>query len=237
MPEIDSEMFELLTLVLLVVVAFIGLAVFGAVGKLRRSTEDALAGLSPHDEAEPTSLEGDPGPESEEKTTPPVAAEPATEASPAAEPERAAGPEVVAVPSSTGAATSSASEVTPAGENGSSGSRTEQMPAQAQPAAEPVAQDDPQDQPFERDGRWWFRRGDELLVHDEQSEQWVSAPQPAAITTQPSRLNAVGGAGDLPAPGAGVEAVEVDSFWKCPSCDALNGSTAGTCRMCFTARP
>ncbi|HYP22470.1 MAG TPA: hypothetical protein VEV43_02755, partial [Actinomycetota bacterium] len=27
------------------------------------------------------------------------------------------------------------------------------------------AEDDPQEQPFERDGRWWFRRGDELLVY------------------------------------------------------------------------
>jgi cytoskeletal protein RodZ len=236
MPEIDSDMFELLTLVLLVVVAFIGLAVFGAVGKLRRSIEHAVAGLSPHDEAEPTSREGDPGPEGEEQTTPPAASEPGTEASPAAGPERAAGPEVVAVPSSTGAATSSASEVAPAGENGSSGSRTEQMPAQAQPAAEPVAQDDPQDQPFERDGRWWFRRGDELLVHDEQSEQWVSAPQPAAATTQPSGLSAVGETHDRHVP-VTEEAAESESFWKCPSCDALNGSTAGTCRMCFTARP
>ncbi len=27
------------------------------------------------------------------------------------------------------------------------------------------------------------------------------------------------------------------SFWKCPSCGVVNGSTAMTCRMCFTARP
>ena len=28
-----------------------------------------------------------------------------------------------------------------------------------------------------------------------------------------------------------------DSFWKCPACGAVNGSTAATCRMCFTPRP
>ena len=27
------------------------------------------------------------------------------------------------------------------------------------------------------------------------------------------------------------------SFWKCPSCGAVNGSTATTCRMCFSERP
>ena len=25
--------------------------------------------------------------------------------------------------------------------------------------------------------------------------------------------------------------------WKCPTCGAVNGSTATSCRMCFTARP
>jgi ribosomal protein L40E len=26
------------------------------------------------------------------------------------------------------------------------------------------------------------------------------------------------------------------SGWKCPNCGAVNGSTATSCRMCFTAR-
>jgi hypothetical protein len=26
-------------------------------------------------------------------------------------------------------------------------------------------------------------------------------------------------------------------FWKCPTCGAVNGSTATSCRMCFAARP
>ena len=27
------------------------------------------------------------------------------------------------------------------------------------------------------------------------------------------------------------------TYWKCPSCGVVNGSTASLCRMCFTARP
>lgn len=38
--------------------------------------------------------------------------------------------------------------------------------------------------PYEQDGRWWFRRGAELLVYDEQLEQWVdssaASEEPAA---------------------------------------------------------
>jgi hypothetical protein len=101
-------------------------------------------------------------------------------------------------------------------------------------AAAPATAEEPQDQPFERDGRWWFRRGDELLVYDEQAGQWVPAP-----------ADATGGAPGLA--GAPAEAPEStlthpsfsgegSAFWKCPSCGAVNGSTAATCRMCFTPR-
>ncbi len=93
----------------------------------------------------------------------------------------------------------------------------------AAPAAQPAAQE-PQDQPFERDGRWWFRRGNELLIYDEQTAGWVPAPaEPGA------------GMGAAPAPAA-TQAAD-SGFWKCPSCGAVNGSTATSCRMCFTARP
>lgn len=47
-----------------------------------------------------------------------------------------------------------------------------------EPAAEdaptPEAADASEEGPFERDGRWWYRRDNELLVYDERSEQWVS---------------------------------------------------------------
>ncbi len=96
--------------------------------------------------------------------------------------------------------------------------------APAPQAAAPPAAQEPQDQPFERDGRWWFRRGNELLIYDEQSAQWVPAPAEPA-----------GAMGAAPVPGG--EAVGDSGFWKCPSCGAVNGSTATSCRMCFTARP
>lgn len=100
-------------------------------------------------------------------------------------------------------------------------------------AAAPVATAEPQDQPFERDGRWWFRRGNELLVYDEQAAQWVPAPALAATAAAPATTAPAGvAAGAGAAPGA-----DAGSFWKCPSCGAVNGSTSASCRMCFTPRP
>ncbi len=115
--------------------------------------------------------------------------------------------------------------------------------ADAIPAAEPTATtsltgglrgDEPEEQPFERDGRWWFKRGSELLVYDEGTGQWVAAP--AAGASSPA---AVGGS-------AYTESAEVQTTvtsrvdtgegWKCSSCGAVNGSTATTCRMCFAPR-
>ena len=50
--------------------------------------------------------------------------------------------------------------------------------------SEPTAPDE--EGPFERDGRWWFRRDGDLLVYDEQLEEWVdpnaapvAEPEPA----------------------------------------------------------
>ncbi|MGH2694651.1 MAG: hypothetical protein ACRDJJ_07500 [Actinomycetota bacterium] len=108
---------------------------------------------------------------------------------------------------------------------------TEAAPVEAQPVpAQVTAQQEPQEQPFERDGRWWFRRGDELLVYDERAGQWVPAPAPTAATS--AQTAAAVGTATSAAP-----ASEAGSFWKCPSCGAVNGSTATSCRMCFTARP
>jgi hypothetical protein len=104
----------------------------------------------------------------------------------------------------------------------------------AEPAAVSAASQEPQEQPFERDGRWWFRRGDELLVYDEGTGQWVAAAQ------------GEGGGGQATAAAAQQETAtaeqpaaeqEEGGFWRCPSCGAVNGSTATSCRMCFAARP
>jgi Zn-finger in Ran binding protein and others len=127
-------------------------------------------------------------------------------------------------------------------------------PAAAEPvAAEPAAaaQEEPQEQPFERDGKWFFKRGDELLTYEETTGQWIPAEQPhGATSTAPSAPSQAAVPEDTQqleaTPAGGVEgfaepeaapAPAGGGFWKCPSCGAVNGSTATTCRMCFTARP
>lgn len=104
-------------------------------------------------------------------------------------------------------------------------SRDQEEAARARHAA---ADDEPHEQPFERDGRWWFRRGSELLVYDERAQEWVQAPVDAGAAQQPGAATEEVAA--APSEGAG-------SFWKCPNCGAVNGSTATSCRMCFSARP
>ena len=63
--------------------------------------------------------------------------------------------------------------------------------------SEPTTPDE--EGPFERDGRWWFRRDGDLLVYDEQLEEWVDPnapvgapepspaqePEPVAVTAAP----------------------------------------------------
>jgi hypothetical protein len=125
-------------------------------------------------------------------------------------------------------------------------------PEQEEPAASGQEgaggyEDEPQEQPFERDGRWWFRRGDELLVYDEQTGQWMPAPTSRAVTLGSDDGDVAGGTGSsASAPGdeqpsgrSGEWTSQETSggFWKCPSCGAVNGSTATSCRMCFTPRP
>ncbi|MDQ3987285.1 MAG: zinc finger Ran-binding domain-containing protein [Actinomycetota bacterium] len=158
--------------------------------------------------------------------------------------------------------------------------------AEAVVAAETSAAES-QDQPFERNGRWYFRRGDELLRYEEGTGEWVAAeedeiggrPSPVgAGWAEPETTQAVEGTGwagedtGPPAEEAGIPAQEaaapqeaaepaagefgaepapteaedetgtipqpaVGGFWKCASCGAVNGSSAATCRMCFSPRP
>lgn len=104
--------------------------------------------------------------------------------------------------------------------------------------------DDPQEEPFQREGRWWFRRGDELLLYDEATGQWQPAPEASAATAPPAAQEEVAGS-EAAQPGVRTTPVtetppvadQVSTFWKCPTCGAVNGSTAATCRMCFAARP
>lgn len=90
--------------------------------------------------------------------------------------------------------------------------------------------DEPEEQPFERDGRWWFKRGGELLVYDEGTGQWVAS---GAATATPG---AVGGGQTTSLQTPVAARADTGEGWKCSSCGAVNGSTATTCRMCFAPR-
>jgi hypothetical protein len=127
------------------------------------------------------------------------------------------------------------------GSSAQSGAQSAGQPSAApQPAAvsssvDSGASQEPQEQPFERDGRWWFRRGSELLVYDESTGQWLPAQSgpgggPSATQPMPTTISDVSDASTAQPSGE-------QGFWKCPTCGAVNGSTATTCRMCFTARP
>jgi hypothetical protein len=85
------------------------------------------------------------------------------------------------------------------------------------PAAEgsAPAQDEIADQPVE--------------AESVQAEEPVATEQPAM--EEPAAAEAV----TEPAPAE--EQAQPASYWKCPSCGVVNGSTATSCRMCFTARP
>ncbi|MFN2388722.1 MAG: Ran-binding zinc finger domain-containing protein [Actinomycetota bacterium] len=111
-------------------------------------------------------------------------------------------------------------------------------------AAETGFEGEPEEQPFERDGRWYFKRGRELLVYEDQTGQWVPAPTAEGAAAQGGAAGEPAGASGYLSGLAASAAPETQeqlppqgSFWKCPSCGAVNGSTADTCRMCFTTRP
>lgn len=115
------------------------------------------------------------------------------------------------------------------------------------PSAAPSEQEEAPEGPFERDGRWWFRRGEELLVYDEQRGEWTPEIHPledasgwdevpVAVVDAPSSIAAPGTSepAGSPAPTGPDEPVK---HWRCPTCGAVNGLTAASCRMCFAARP
>jgi hypothetical protein len=322
MPEIDSDVFQVLTLAGLAILLILVLALMSAVSKLSKAVKaltPGAAGETPAAEADTSAAED--------------TSEPATDLGLAAAAGAGAGavaagsvsPSEEAVAASVEPepepVTSSWSE--PAAEETTStwaASTMAEEPVQAsepavaeaaplaQAASEtPAATDElPEEQPFERGGRWWFKRGDELLVYEEQSGQWSAAPdgafenassaasefrpaeQQAAAEPVQTETAPAGTAEEAPAetqtfaaisdetatawrtdetvdeaPAAGQAADDTSlwgvgesapvadetpaaesagegesaTFWKCPSCGAVNGSTAASCRMCFAQRP
>ncbi|MDQ4143568.1 MAG: zinc finger Ran-binding domain-containing protein [Actinomycetota bacterium] len=138
----------------------------------------------------------------------------------------------------------------------SSGDENPFMTETEEPASQSTI-DEPEEQPFERNGRWFFRRDDELLVYEEGTGEWVPAdpadlapaPAPPPVADFSSSSEEASSAGDLGTGAAAGDTARFDTvddeprptggggFWKCPSCGAVNGSSASTCRMCFSSRP
>lgn len=102
------------------------------------------------------------------------------------------------------------------------------------------------EEPFEKDGRWWFRRGGELLLYEAGTGQWVLADTHDAMEVLgEGPPEATGGQSEQPPIAAAPQSTSVASatsesestFWRCPTCGAVNGSGAASCRMCFASRP
>jgi hypothetical protein len=213
---IDTDIFQIATLVLLLLALVVSLVTLSGLGKIRKQME-----------SEPTGSGAAAGP----ATTSAAGAEPDAESAPTAGQARPAAAAHPLEEASYGGAAAQPAAAQPAAAQPAAAQPAAAQPAAAQPAAaQPAAAaSEPQDEPFERDGRWWFRRGDELLVYEESTGQWQ--PTDAGGEATP------GGTAPMPAAGDVATATEAGAHWKCPTCGAVNGSTADSCRMCFTPRP
>lgn len=249
---IDSGLFQILLFVLVVGLLVLLVLVYNSITAMKKDIED-LASRSPQadaagagraqagaSESEPWSGGGGGRGTSEGWAATGAGASSgygqATEQQPAAQQQQQQQPEARQP-------ASSASEYASWSEQAWQGGGTEATatsPSEAgggqQAGGDPTA-DMPEEQPFERDGRWWFKRGDELLIYDEQGGQWVPAPgQGGGSQAARDPGYATGGASE--GGGTGLTgATEQGGHWKCPSCGAVNGATSSTCRMCFAARP
>ncbi|MEA2487513.1 MAG: hypothetical protein QOF16_1167 [Actinomycetota bacterium] len=288
MLHVSTDLFQTLALALLVVILLVLLMILTVLSRIRSampgtqtSSEQADSSDEPADRAQETVV---------------AAAEPAIEdvaaatvSEPAASGHLTTGEPIVTSPtepvSTASGSTSTASRDVYEPTSATASDEGHSLEGAAGAVTEGDA--DPQEQPFERDGRWYFRRGEELLVYDETAAQWIQAEGPRSVEpagtfgastgsygatddestssvthteTMGSETSSAGsgwGAGaaalesDQPeetAPDSHTAATEEHTeigqpapapadFWRCPSCGAINGSTAPTCRMCFTARP
>lgn len=278
----STDLFQALTLGLLVIVILALLVVVSMLGKVRAALETRLVRAEPEPERSDSSTGEEPA------TVDAAVAEVAgTDAGPSTE---------EAQPMDSQA---SGAEARPLSDDG------ETEPEITTSAGASLGGDDhDSERPFERGGRWYFRRAGELLVYEEGTGEWVPAPEEAATprpairrqvaaveasneppvagaseerpedgsTTGPStsfagqplsaaeeQVESLGEVGPVEEgavatsfeePGGGTvdldEAATVaedpagragETFWKCASCGAINGSTATSCRMCFAARP
>lgn len=248
MPTIDTETFQFIALVLLGVIAFTGLIALLQLGGLRK----ALRGLSPGTAPASTDEAAAEQPEAAD-------AEPASDealgddAGYSSGIQPLGGADLLDEAAAEARGDAQAAEVARAQQAYQAEQERQVLQAEAERQAQQAGSvaEEPQEQPFERDGRWWFRRGDELLVYEERTGQWVAAP-PAQTAGTGVATEAAEQAPEERAPveethqpqadqtqseGAHQFPEEPGPFWKCPTCGAVNGSTATSCRMCFTQRP
>jgi hypothetical protein len=234
----DENLFQLVTVGLLGVTLLVLLVTLLTLNKLTKKIDEGTPSASsraPHEAEAPTGAPpgqvalaptGGAAPE-------PAAATPAAQASPSPATATGQEPEPVVEPKEPGV-TARAEDLTPV-------ERTGTAAQEPQPATRTGFQDAPEEQPFERDGRWWFKRGDELLVYDEQSGQWEAAPANATATSPAPAVSGGDQTAAIPAAsqetGPAQSSEDPGSFWKCTSCGAVNGSTATSCRMCFAPKP
>lgn len=193
MPAIDTDLFQVLALALLLATLITLLVAVSTLGAIKKQLES-----------------GEPAAQSSYDYTPTTDYEPAYTAPVATEPSAAAEVSTGFVSVSDALEPAAASTVASASSAGLLGN-------------------EPEEQPFERDGRWWFKRGGELLVYDEGTGQWVAAPGSGASAA----TTATQGASTTVTTTTVADAGE---GWKCASCGAVNGSTATSCRMCFAPR-
>ena len=310
MPEIDRDLFHLLSLALLGLIALLTLAVWSSLAGIRKAlkkqaeaTEQLAsagggAGLASPATAEPP---GDVEEPVEEAATAEAQPEPIPEPIPEPSPgasligdrETPGEPEIVPEPTTTPQGAPSDEPVAAPGAGpgepvqwdreeerfaaqyggaaATSSAEGPEDPFAVQPAGaaagdNPLLRDEPapqptssipEDEPFERNGRWFFKRGDEFMAYDESTGEWVDAdpseaeetsapaqswtppvaePTPQAVDDETARLATTPGPVE-----SGVEEEReqpaTSGFWKCPSCGAVNGASAATCRMCFSERP
>ncbi|MPZ70163.1 MAG: hypothetical protein GEU71_11645 [Actinobacteria bacterium] len=248
MPTIDTETFQFVVLALLGLIAFIGLIGLVQLGGISKALKTRpAAGASP--------ATGEPAAE----TSSTVDLQPEPEASVySGGIQPLSGEDVLDAAAAEARGDTEAAEVARAQQAHQAEQELQIREAQVAQQQASISEE-PQEQPFERDGRWWFRRGDELLVYEERTGQWVGAPTTQGAETQASgpetatqtqtqtQAAAVepvaGEAHEDPVheqtqtEGAHQLPEEPGPFWKCPTCGAVNGSMATSCRMCFTQRP
>ncbi len=245
MPTIDTETFQFVVLALLGLIAFIGLIGLLQLGGIAKALKARpVADASPATE-EPAGVDSSA-----------VELEPEPEASIySGGIQPLSGEDVLDAAAAEARGDTEAAEIARA--QAAYQAEQELQIREAQAAQQQASiSEEPQEQPFERDGRWWFRRGDELLVYEERTGQWVAAPAAGGAVEQqtatPETVTETHTAAAEPVAqethddpvheqvqteGAHQLPEEPGPFWKCPTCGAVNGSMATSCRMCFTQRP